>query len=158
MDWNLLNNIIKDGDNFILSTHVNPDGDGLGSQLAFYYYLIDQGKKCHIINFSPLPSHYKFLDNDNVIEQYDELIHENIFKKTDVAIIFDIGDYNRLEEVKNQISRNNIYTVSIDHHPMRDQGPVDLPIVDVDSPAAGYMVWKYFEFFCGSFQFGFRRG
>ena len=31
MNWKLLNNIIKDGNTFLLSTHVNPDGDGLGS-------------------------------------------------------------------------------------------------------------------------------
>jgi len=145
MDWKLLNNIIKDSNSFVLSTHVNPDGDGLGSQLAFYYYLIDQGKRCNIINFSPLPSHYKFLDNDNIIEQYDEKIHVNIFKKTDVAIIFDIGDYNRLEDIKCQINDNNIYAVSIDHHPSEDKF-FDQCFVDLSYPATGYMVWDFLRF------------
>ena len=40
MEWKLLNNIIQKCDNIVLSTHVNPDGDGLGSEIGLYYYLI----------------------------------------------------------------------------------------------------------------------
>ena len=44
MNWNVLNKIINSNDIFLLSTHVNPDGDGLGSEIAFYYYLKSLGK------------------------------------------------------------------------------------------------------------------
>ena len=55
MDWKLLNNIIKDSDSFILSTHVNPDGDGLGSATAMYHYLEEIDKDCRILQVSKLP-------------------------------------------------------------------------------------------------------
>ena len=73
MDWTILNNIISKSENIILSTHVNPDGDGIGSEIGLYYYLISIGKKCDIINTSVLPDHYKFLDPENIIERYDIL-------------------------------------------------------------------------------------
>ena len=142
MNWSLLNKIINDSEIFLLSTHVNPDGDGLGSQLGIYHYLIDLGKKCKIINCSPLPSHYKFLDTNNVIEKYDPNIHKAWIEKVDVAIIFDIGDYKRLNEIHNEIKNNNIYCVSIDHHPSEDKF-FDQCFVDISMPATGYMVWNF---------------
>ena len=39
MKWEELKNKIADSNNILLSTHKNPDGDGLGSELAMYYYL-----------------------------------------------------------------------------------------------------------------------
>jgi len=142
MEWKILNNIIKDSNSFILSTHVNPDGDGLGSQLAFYYYLKDMGKQCKIINHSSLPSHYKFLDSDNVIEQYSDELHSDYFKKVDVAIIFDIGDCKRLESVYYKLKDMNSYIVSIDHHPSKNDF-FDHCFVDLSMPATGYMVWDF---------------
>ena len=37
--WNILQKVIEDANSILLSTHINPDGDGLGSEIAFYYYL-----------------------------------------------------------------------------------------------------------------------
>ena len=49
-NWNKLTDIIKDSKSILLSTHINADGDGLGSEIAFYYYLKSLGKDCRIIN------------------------------------------------------------------------------------------------------------
>ena len=117
MDWNLLNNILNKSKNIVLSTHVNPDGDGLGSQLGLYYYLISLGKHCNIINTSKLPEHYKFLDPDDIIEHYDLKQHTKIFEDADVVISLDIGDYRRLNEISNEIKKKHIFSISIDHHP-----------------------------------------
>ena len=142
MNWQLLNNIIKDGDTFVLSTHVNPDGDGLGSQLAFYYYLNHLGKKCKIINHSSLPDHYDFLNQDRVIETYDRDKHKEYIKNVDVAVIFDIGDCKRLESVYTNLLDSNAYIVSVDHHPSISDF-FDECFVDLKMPATGYMVWDF---------------
>ena len=52
MNWDSLNTIISKSKNIVLSTHINPDGDGIGSELGFYYYLKSIGKECSIINIS----------------------------------------------------------------------------------------------------------
>ena len=41
-NWDKLTAIIKDSKSILLSTHINADGDGLGSEIAFYYYLKPQ--------------------------------------------------------------------------------------------------------------------
>ncbi len=72
-NWDILKSYVDKHNTILLSTHINPDGDGLGSEIAFYYYLRDLGKTCRIINVSPVPSNYKRIDPDNVIELYDNL-------------------------------------------------------------------------------------
>ena len=42
--WTELDSVIAESDSILLSTHVNSDGDGLGSEIAMYYYLKDLGK------------------------------------------------------------------------------------------------------------------
>jgi len=145
MNWKLLNNVIQKSENIVLSTHVNPDGDGLGSQLGLYYYLLHIGKKCRIINTSKRPSLYSFLDPDDVIEQYDHEKHNIFFKSVDVVIALDIGDYKRMNEIKDRIIQYTIYSVSIDHHPENEKF-FDVSLVDVSAPATGYLVWDYFMF------------
>ena len=145
MNWKSLNKIISSSDNILLSTHMNPDGDGIGSELGMYYYLKDLGKKCHIINISNTPDYLDFIDPDKIIEKWKNDIHENILKNIDLAIIFDVGDYKRLGQISESIKENHIYSVSIDHHPY-DDSYFDLPLVDTSCPATGQMVWSYLRF------------
>ena len=142
--WNALQNVIKDANTILLSTHVNPDGDGLGSEIAFYYYLLDLGKDCRIINISPLPFNYKIIDPDNVIEEYNSDI-DKWLKGVDLAIVFDIGDFKRTGKI-GEIVKSSSKLVCIDHHPPKDDHPFEINIVDVDAPATGYLIWKYFEY------------
>ena len=145
MNWSLLNNLIQKSKTIVLSTHVNPDGDGLGSQIALYYYIKSIDRECRIINTSKLPTLYNFLDPDNIVEQYSHDIHNDYFKDVDIVIALDIGDYRRMNEIKDEIVKNNIYSVSIDHHP-EDEDFFELSLVDVSAPATGYLVWKYLMF------------
>jgi len=145
MNWSLLNNLIQKSKTIVLSTHVNPDGDGLGSQIALYYYIKSIDKECRIINTSKLPTLYNFLDPDNIVEQYSHDIHNDYFKDVDIVIALDIGDYKRMNEIKDEIVKNNIYSASIDHHP-EDEEFFELSLVDVSAPATGYLVWKYLMF------------
>ena len=67
-DFSLLKKIIVDHNSFILSTHVNPDADALGSELAFYLILKKLGKKVRVVNHSSTPYNLEFLDEQAVIE------------------------------------------------------------------------------------------
>ena len=59
--WDELTDLINKSNSILLSTHVNPDGDGLGSEIGFYYHLKNMGKECRIINISGL---YLFLGGE----------------------------------------------------------------------------------------------
>jgi phosphoesterase RecJ-like protein len=142
--WDKLRDLIKDSQSILLSTHINADGDGLGSEIAFYYYLKSLDKDCRIINPTSLPYNYKVIDPDSLVEKYDVDMDQWI-EKLDLTIIFDIGDHRRTGEIGNKVY-GNCNVVSIDHHPSREDHPFKLNIVDAVSPATGYMIWKYFQY------------
>ena len=71
-NWDELNHAIEKSENILLSTHINPDGDGLGSEIAFYYYLESINKKCRIINPSSIAYNYKILDPKKIVETYSQ--------------------------------------------------------------------------------------
>ena len=56
------------GEAMVETYYYDADGDGLGSEIAFYYYLNNLGKECRIINASPLPEVYECIDPDELIE------------------------------------------------------------------------------------------
>ena len=141
--WQELNSLIEKSTKILLSTHVNSDGDGLGSEIAMYYYLKSLNKDCRIINPSKFPEIYRIINPEDIVECYSQNQNDWI-ESIDLAIIFDIGDLNRLKEIYPLIKNNEICV--IDHHPKRDDLAANLPIIDVEAPAAGYMVWKFFQY------------
>ena len=53
--WKELEQRIQFASSFVITTHQNPDADGLGSELALYYILKKLGKEVFIFNISPTP-------------------------------------------------------------------------------------------------------
>lgn len=144
LNWNLLDKVIAGSKKIFLTTHVNPDADGLGSELAMYYYLKSINIDCKIINASKTPDYLYFLDPDSAIEVWDGSKHSDWLKDVDVSIAFDIGDYKRMNELSSVIKENDIYSVVIDHHPY-DADFFDLVLVDTNIASTGLMVWLYLE-------------
>jgi phosphoesterase RecJ-like protein len=79
--------LINNNQEFILTSHVNPDGDAIGSEIALQLYLKSLGKNAGILNYSPTPDNYTFLDKERVIEQFDEVKHKGLIESADVIFI-----------------------------------------------------------------------
>ena len=60
--WRDIKSNIASHQNFILTTHVNPDGDGIGAACAMTEMLLQMGKKVRFVCDSPIPRKYAFLD------------------------------------------------------------------------------------------------
>ena len=142
--WDKLTEYIDNSENIILSTHRDPDGDGLGSEISFYYYLKSIDKNVTIVNISDTPTRYKFLDEESVIQVYSDN-SRRIVSESDLIIVFDLGDYSRIGEIGKIVLDNSITSVNIDHHHLRDDSMYSLSLVDTKSPSTTYMIWKYFE-------------
>ena len=115
-DLSLLKKIIDEHNSFLLSTHVNPDADALGSELAFYLILKKLGKKVRVINHSSTPYNLEFLDELNVIEKFDEMIHKNVFDESEVFILLDLNQANRIVKIEKAFRGFKGVKVCIDHH------------------------------------------
>ncbi|MHB1253996.1 MAG: DHH family phosphoesterase [Candidatus Humimicrobiaceae bacterium] len=53
--------ILKNNNNFVIFTHSYPDGDAIGSSIAFYKLLLNLGKKADMVIDSEMPYQYDFL-------------------------------------------------------------------------------------------------
>lgn len=116
-NWEALIAILNDHESFVFSTHLQPDADGLGSELGLARFLKQKGKTVEIINPSSLRPNLKFLPETGEVKVYDPDEHAQLISETDVFIAFDIGSYNRLEDICPVLEKNNILKISIDHHP-----------------------------------------
>ncbi len=146
VDWKEFDYRLKGVNSVLLSTHKNPDGDGLGSEIAMYYYFRSIGKDVRIINCSETPDRYKYMDPDSAIEIYTKSKHNEWISELDLVIVFDLGDYSRLSSLGDEIISNNIDIINIDHHHTKDDSMYQISIIDVDAPATTYLIWKYFEY------------
>ena len=111
-----LQKIIEKNDFFLLSTHVNPDADAIGSQLAFYHLLKKLNKKVRAINHSATPYNLEFLDEEKVIEKYDSSIHQMVFDDIDVVILLDLNQASRIVSLEEKLGKFKGLKICVDHH------------------------------------------
>lgn len=145
IDWDAVHNVIKNATSIMLTTHENPDGDGLGAESGLYYHLKEQNKDVRIINYSPLPREYKYLNSDNIFECYDNESHDDWIKDIDLVIVFDVGDFLRIRTLVNTIEKYDIETMNIDHHPHPDDNVFTYNLVNLSAAATGCMVYDYLK-------------
>lgn len=139
---------IKQSNSFVLTTHINPDGDGLGSELALWTSLTSIGKRVQIINHSPLPPTYKFLDHHNVVEQFTGSSHGEILRHADVIVVLDTNQSSRLASLQDPILASKAKKVVVDHHLDTEQF-ADLSIIDDSSAATGEILYRFLTFLQG---------
>ncbi len=94
---------------FLITAHMNLEGDALGSELATYILLKKLKKKVRIYNNDPTPSIYKFLPFHRVIRNSLENF------RFDTAIALDCSDASRAGKVKDVLGRAGCI-INIDHH------------------------------------------
>jgi bifunctional oligoribonuclease and PAP phosphatase NrnA len=139
-----INKIINNSNRIVLSTHEKPDADGLGSAIAFYYYLKNLNKEVRIIQPSKYPEDCNIINPDNIVDTFSENDISWI-KDSDLVILFDVGNYSRTKNVSEIAIKNNIDIVSIDHHKNDNTDVFKAFIIDVDAPATGLLVWEYLK-------------
>lgn len=129
---------VENANSIIIFTHENPDGDAVGSSLAFYQYVKDLGKDVEII-VPHFPKVYEYLP------KYNEIKTEPSKEKYDVAIALDCGDIKRLDD-PNEVFLKSEIKINIDHHTSNGMF-ADLNYVDPISPAASQIVTKMFQYY-----------
>lgn len=131
--------LLQEGERFSLHTHVNPDGDGLGSQMALGAFLRSRGKRVRMINQDPVPPSYRFLALASDVETYRAGEATEFIESADGVIVLDNGSLARLGSLEEPIRGSRGRTICVDHHETRDDG-WDLLVVDADASASGEIV------------------
>src|SRR4029077_7100314 len=94
LDWSPFVDLVHRHQRFLLTTHVRPDGDGLGSMLALADVLEQRGKAVQMVVASVLPPRYDFLDPARRIRRFDLPGEE--YRSAEMAIVLDTGTWNQL--------------------------------------------------------------
>ena len=123
---------------FLISAHINPEGDSLCSQLAMKELVTALGKEAVIVNNDPVPDHYKFLPGIGKLST--DLAGKVDF---DAALILDCPTLKRIGGVADMIGREKT-VINVDHHISSERfGNVNW--VDSDASSTGEMVYKLFK-------------
>ncbi|MBI3587158.1 MAG: bifunctional oligoribonuclease/PAP phosphatase NrnA [Ignavibacteriales bacterium] len=138
-------NIIARSQRFVLTTHVNPDADGLGSELALARYLQRKGKDVHILNHSSTPWNCEFLDSEQKIIQFNPERDAAFILNADAIVVLDTNSPDRLESLKPFVLQSSATKICIDHH--LDKAEFANPyIIDEASAATGEILYRLFRF------------
>jgi len=137
---NRIREIIRTQGRFVLTTHVNADGDGIGSELALYHHLRGLKKEVHIFNPSPLPGMYRFLDPEGTrIQEYEEH-HAHTLLDADALFVLDLSNTDRLGALGRVLAENRPLRICIDHHPQKNAS-CHLAWIDDQAAATGELVF-----------------
>lgn len=145
IDFNKLKNIITESNSFFITTHVNPDADAIGSEIAFYELLKSIGKKeIFIVNTNYTPYNLLFLDENNIIGQYDSKKHKDIIISVDVLIGLDFNRSDRLVRIREDFLNSNKLKIIIDHH-QDAENFADYTFVDSEYSATGQIIYDFIK-------------
>jgi phosphoesterase RecJ-like protein len=133
--------ILRNSKQITITTHVNPDGDAIGSELALYFYAVSLGIKSKIINCSETPYNMLFLKGSNKVELFDESKHIEYIESSDTIFIVDLNNSRRVESMEKTILNAKGKKVIIDHHIEPDNFG-DVYVIDSDSTSTGELIWK----------------
>ena len=123
-------NVLLKNDNYVLTTHLNPDGDALGSLLGLGLALLSAGKNAVMVMPHPVPATFQFMPGAQQVKKVD------VQAKFDVGIALDCTDITRAGEEAQQVLQKARNLINIDHH-ISNQYFGDLNVVDAQASATG---------------------
>jgi phosphoesterase RecJ-like protein len=122
-----------------LSTHMNADGDGCGSETALARMLAQRGLKVRIVNPTPWPELFNFLLGDDVRD--DTPKGAAALRDIDLLIVLDISDVKRLGSLTDAVRQLTVPKIVIDHHIASTDPAGSIMLTDVTACATGELVY-----------------
>ncbi|MDP3791173.1 MAG: bifunctional oligoribonuclease/PAP phosphatase NrnA [Candidatus Omnitrophota bacterium] len=130
---------IKKNNKFLITAHVNLEGDALGSQLAMKELLIGMGKSAYILDNDVVPEHYRFLPKAQEVSNDIGAV-----KDFDVAVVLDCPTLKRTGKVGDLIKEKAKLIINVDHH-ISNEKFGDINWVDPLASSAGEMVFRLYR-------------
>jgi len=128
--------VLRTRQSFVLLSHVRPDGDAIGSQLALGFALLAMGKSVRFLNEDGLPESLAFLPGSERIE-----LPPGEPLDVEVAIALDTSTRPRLGERSLHAASRASLWINIDHH-ISNPGYADINLIDSSSPATGQILYQ----------------
>lgn len=113
-----LRNILENSDDIVITCHIAPDGDAIGSSLGLAQVLNSIGKNAKVVTPDMFPSNLRFLPGAKdivVYSRYPEFAEE-LIAKADLLFSLDYNDIKRIDKVGDSVIKSPATKVMIDHH------------------------------------------
>lgn len=126
-----------------LSTHINADGDGCGSEAALAHLLAARGIAVKVVNPTPWPAAFDFL-LDGAFQEHSAKGPAGL-KSIDAFVVLDISDVKRLGMLADTVRRLEVPRLVIDHHHPSDEPPGEIIVSDTRACATAELVYDVAE-------------
>lgn len=135
----------------LLISHINPDGDAIGSQLALYHYLKTQGKNADMITPNNIQEFLKWMDGADLVNVFIRQREKckKLVENADLIVMLDFNQPDRLGEVESLVKSSNAKKVVIDHH-LDPKGFADIEISDPSFCSTAELVHEVITMINGS--------
>jgi len=132
--------VIRDHRTFLITSHLNPDADGIGSSVALAELLLMQEKQVRLCFDSHIPSNLLFLDFHGLFERYSE---DRSYDEVEVVIVLDTNRYERIGRVVDLLTDDRV-SVCVDHHKMAAPF-TDVSAIDEEACSVGAQIYTLFK-------------
>ncbi len=132
-------------DRIVLSTHIRPDGDAVGSELALARLLEAHGKQVTCLNADPAPDNLAWLPGMETVKVYDESIaHRELIAHADAVVVVDTNARDRIGSVGKLLDATNATFYLVDHHTNPETWFAE-SFVREEASSTGELVFELFE-------------
>ena len=139
----LLQTLISESQNIVITCHTNADGDAIGSSLGWAEYLKTQGKEPTIIVPDQYPDYLHWLPNTEKIVRYDKHREQAdlLLKIADLVFCLDFNTPSRVDEMQHSLCQSKAKRVLIDHH-LGPDVPTVLSVSHPDASSTSELIFR----------------
>jgi len=137
--------LVRENERFFVTTHLGPDGDALGSQIALARFLQKLGKQAAMVNSDEVGFNLDWMPGSGDVEVYDSsLDQQEALAEADVVFVLDTNDEERLGKLGGLVREATATTVLIDHH-LQPEGWFDVEFIRDTAAATGELVYEMID-------------
>jgi len=141
VDWARFVALVRGCRRFLLTTHIRPDGDALGSTLAMAEVLEQLGGEVSIVTAFDVPPRFEFLDPEKRIRRLGRDVPCDRLPTFDLLLVIDTSAWAQLGEMGDVIRATSAGKAVLDHHVSADDLGAEF-FRDTTAEAAGRVVYE----------------
>lgn len=141
-----IKNFLETSRNILITTHLSPDGDAIGSSLALAFYLKKRGHEVTVVTPDDYPRFLHWLPGNKHVLRYNMLPERSQERLDNAELVFclDCNDIRRLGKFSGPVAENDALRIVIDHH----QDPTDMAkymLVNSDASSTAELIYEFLE-------------